>query len=242
MSLLEAYIVQVRELVKEANSSLYDSGEDVYENFVRRALRKYSIDKPLIKVSAVTGASSEYVIINSTNFPGFVDGWSNIEKIEAKAPTISKNDDPNYIERDEWEFYRNSTTYYVHFIGYCPSSSDTISFTYTIPHTINNLDAETVDSVPSIDFEAIVYWAANEACRSIAAKLSGTSDPTIRADVVNYRTKSSEFRAMAKEYREAYMDWISNPIHADGIVRDIDFGFGFGDTQPFLTHRSFSRR
>jgi len=242
MSKLEVYIKQVRELVVEANSTLYDSGVDIYEDFVRRALRKYSIDKPFIKVSGVTGTSSEYITIDSTNFPGFVDHWSSIEKIEAKAPTVSKNDDPNFIERDEWEFYRNASTYYVHFIGYCPSSSDTVTFTYTVPHTIDNLDDETTDTIPAVDQEAIVLWAANEACRMLASKYAGTSDPTIRADVVNYRTRSSEYRTMAKEFREAYMDWISNPVKAGGIVRDIDFGFGFGDNQPFLTHRSFSRK
>ena len=34
----------------------------------------------------------------------------------------------------------------------------------------------------------------------------------------------------------------SDPIKGASIVRDIDFGFGFADNQPFLTHRSFNNR
>ena len=42
-------------------------------------------------------------------------------------------------------------------------------------------------------------------------------------------------------YRDVYMEWISDPIKAASLVRDIDFGYGFADNQPFMTHRSFSR-
>ena len=242
MALLEKYVSSVREIVKESNSIIYDSGENVYEDFVRRALRRYSLDKPFTKVNSFAGASSEYFIVDSSNLPGFIDNWSTILLLEAKAPTIASNDDPQFLDRDQWDFYRNSTALYVRFKDTVPSSSDTISVTYTIPHTINNLDSETTDTVPEVDQEAIVLWACNEACRMLASKFTGTSDPTIRADVVNYKTKASEFRAMSKEFREAYTEWISNPLKGESIVRDIDFGFGFSDNQPFLSHRSFSNR
>lgn len=242
LSLLEVYIEAIRVEVREANSPLYDSGVDVYERFVRQALRKYSVDKPFIKVASITGTGSEYLTINSSNMPSFVDHWSVVQSIEAKAPTISSNDDPNFIDRDQWDFYRNSDNLFIKFKEHKPSSSDTIMVTYTIPHTINKLDGDTVDTVPSIDFEAIVLWASSVAAKSLASKFAGTSDPTLRADVVNYKTKSSDYLRISKEYRDAYIEWISDPIKAASIVRDIDFGFGFGDNQPFMTHRSFSNR
>jgi hypothetical protein len=31
------------------------------------------------------------------------------------------------------------------------------------------------------------------------------------------------------------------PIKAESVVTDIDFGYSFGDGQPYQTHRSFSR-
>jgi hypothetical protein len=76
---------------------------------------------------------------------------------------------------------------------------------------------------------------------ALASKFAGTSDPTLRADVVNYKTKSAEYIGLAKMYRDVYMEWISDPIKAASLVRDIDFGYGFADNQPFMTHRSFSR-
>ena len=241
MALLEEYIENVRGMVREANNPIYDSGVDQYEDYIRRALRRYSIDKPLVKSASITGTSSEYFIVNTSNLPDFVEFWSSIERMEVKAPTIASNEDPNYIERDQWEFYRNATALYVHFIGFTPTASETISVTYTVPHTINNLDSETTDSVPSVDFEAVVYYACNLTCMALASKFAGTSDPTLRADVVNYKTKSAEYIGLAKMYRDVYMEWISDPIKAASLVRDIDFGYGFADNQPFMTHRSFSR-
>ena len=241
MSQLAEYIASTRSVLREANSEIYDSGEDSYESFVRRALRRYSIDKPFIKVSAITGASSIYITVNETNLPGYIYHWSVIEGIEVKAPTVASNEVPCFIERDEWDLYRNSTALYIWLKNAKPPSSYTISVTYTIPHTINKLDSETVDTIPSLDFEAIVLWTAREASLMLAAKNSGTSDPTVRSDIVNYKTKSSEFRALSDKFKEAYQAWIHEPLKAAGLIRDLDFGFSHADNSAFLTHRSGSR-
>jgi len=243
MAKLSEYILETRQGVLEvAGETQYDMGEDPYGNFVRRALRRYSIDKPLIKVSAITGSDTRYITVNSTNLPDYVDGSSKITQIEAKAPVIASNELPNFLDRDEWDLYRDETALRIHLKTTKPSSSDTIRVTYTIPHTINELDSETVDSVPDLDKDAIVLYAVSQALMALAAKFSGTSDPTLRADVVNYRTKSQEYRMQSEAFKKMYNEWISDPLKAASIVRDINFGFSFADNQPFLTHRSASRR
>ena len=242
MTKLAEYVEIVRSTVREANGATqFDMGDSVYESFVRRGMRRYSIDKPDEKVAAITGASTQYITVNSSNLPNFVEGFSKVINIEAIAPTIADDDAPHYLERDEWDFYRDDTAYRIFLKNHSPDSSETIRVSYTVLHTIDGLDSATTDTIPDQDKEAIVYWAINEAFLALAGKYAGTSDPTIRADVVNYKTKSSDMRSNAKEFRELYKEWISEPIKSASIIRDIDFGFGFGNNQPFQTHRSFSR-
>ena len=239
MTKLDEYLQITRNLVVEAGGvTQYDQGDNPYTTFIRHSLRRYSIDKPLQKVSAIIGTDSKYLTLNEANTPGYVDGFSSIELIEAAAPVVANNDRPNYIDRDQWELYRDDTALRIYFINHQPRVSDTIRVTYTVLHTINELDDETVDSVPTQDREAIILYAAYQALLSLAAKFAGTSDPTLRADVVNYRTKSLEYRTLAQEHKKMYEDFMSDPIKAASIVRDIDFRFGFSDVVPWLTHRN----
>tara|TARA_Y100000310_G_scaffold345771_1_gene469635 strand:- start:1324 stop:2055 length:732 start_codon:yes stop_codon:yes gene_type:complete len=242
MTKLAEYIAITRQMVREANATIQFSMEDnVYESFVRRALRRYSIDKPDEKVVAITGTASQYITVNTSNLPDFLEGFSSVINIEARAPTIASNEEPNYLERAEWDFYRDDSAYRIFLKNHKPTSNDTIRVSYTIIHTIDGLDSATADTVPDQDREAVIYWAINEAFMALAGKYAGSSDPTIRQDVVNYKTKSSEMRETAKEYRTMYKEWISDPLKPASVIRDIDFGFGFGDNQPFQTHRSYSR-
>lgn len=243
MTKLAEYVHLVRESTLEAaGDTQHDMGEDSYSVFVRRALRRYMIDKPFTKVSAITGTGSVYITVNSSNLPDFVDGFSYIEQIEVNAPTVANNERPNYLEREEWDFYRDETGLRIWLKTSKPSSSHTIRVTYTVPHTIDGLDGETVDTVPEQDKEAIVLFAISQSLMALSAKAGGTSSPSMRSDVVNYRTKSFEFKSVSEQYGKLYTEWITNPLVAASMIRDLDFGFSFADSQPFLTHRSFNRR
>lgn len=242
MAELNAYISAVREIVREANLSFgNDMQETAYTSFIRRALRRYSLDKPRITTKQINGTGSPYIKVDSTNFPNFIDGVSVIDKVEALAPILTDKDAPNYIERDSWDFYRDGTDLYFYFKNDEPAITDKIRFTYTILHTINGLDSAIVDTVSAPDFEAVIYWGAAEAFTALAGKYAGISDPTLRADVVNYSNKSADMRRLAEYYRDLYRNWINLPLKASSLVRDIDFGLSGDNGQSFLTHRSFSR-
>jgi hypothetical protein len=229
MTKLAEYINITRELVREVGGAIqYDSGDKVYEGYIRRALRRYSIDKPRELVSAVTGTDSKYITIDATNLPNFVDGFSYIDKIEASAPTIASNERPSYLERDEWEYYRDDSAYRVYFVTKQPTSSDTIRFTYTALHTINELDSATADTIPTQDQEAIILFAASQAFSSMAGLTAGSQDPSLRSDVVNYKTKSAQYMQLSKEMKKQYDDWISDPLKAASAIRDLDYGYRNG--------------
>ena len=242
MAQINAYIGAVREIVREANLSHgNDMGETAYTSYISAALKRYSLDKPRMFTKQLTGTGSPYIKIDTTNFPSFIEYVSVIDKVEAVSPVIADKEQPNYIERDSWDYYRDGTDLYFYFKHDEPATSDKIRFTYTILHTINGLDSETVDTVPSPDFQAIVYWAAAEAFAALAGRYAGSQDPTLRSDVVNYGSKSGDMRRLSESYKESYHKWINVPLKAASMVRDLDFGLQSGDGQSFLTHRSFSR-
>ncbi len=216
-------------------------GDDDYSEFILSALRRYSKDKPRLVISDITGTASKFIEVNASNFPNFVDGFSRIEYLEAGAATIADNEKPNYIERDSWDYYRDTTKLYVYFKDDQPATSDTIRAQYTAEHTINGLSQETVDTVPGNDFEAIIYWAAHEACLALAAKMSDTINPGIRGEQFNSRSKSKEYREVAQKYQDLYMNWVTEPNEAASVTRDLDFGYSFVDGMPWQTHRSFRR-
>ena len=236
MATLEQYVEAVRDRVRETGFLIsHDMGDSAYQRFIRTALRRYSIDRPKIKVNQIVGAASKYITVNSTNLPSFIDGFSIILNIEIESPVIASDESPNYIERDSWDFYRDSTLLYIFLHDHETSVSENVRLTYTIFHTINGLDSETVDTIPAQDFEAIIYWAVAEALLALSNKFADTIDPTIRADNVNYRSKSVEYRNQAKEFRLMYKEWIAMPYTPESITRDLDFGYT--NYTPWQTHQ-----
>jgi hypothetical protein len=96
--------------------------------------------------------------------------------------------------------YRSATgAYKLRFLETSPNNG-IIRLIYTIPHVLN----PTTNTLPDSAFMAAIYKAAQLACESLAAQYARTSDPTISADVVNYRTKSQEFSDRAKDFRNRY--------------------------------------
>ena len=64
----------------------------------------------------------------------------------------------------------------------------------------------TETTVPDNDLDAVANLAAANCLRRLAAVYGQTSDPTIMADSVNYRSKTDEFRRLADAFEQQYND------------------------------------
>jgi len=107
-------------------------------------------------------------------------------------------------------------------------NSGTIRLTYTIPYVLN----EQSSTLPDSAFMAVIYKASQLGCESLAAQYAKTSDPTIAADVVNYRTKSQEFSSLAERFRERYEAEVGRN-RADGTIGEWDMPLVTGGPQLF---------
>lgn len=95
-----------------------------------------------------------------------------------------------------------------------PAAGELVRVTYTASRN----EAQ----VPRADLDAVANLAAAMLCEVLANLFAHSSDPTIAADVVNYRSKSAEFAARAKRLRQMYLDQVGlrdgDPAPAMGVA------------------------
>ena len=224
-----------KELTKGFEDSEIDEG-------IRAGVLVYSRYRKRIAVSTISGDAGYDYPINSTNLPGYIDGFSFINDIE--FPYSSTQADPNFLERDDWTLYDDGTNLNVRFITATPAASEQIRFNYDIPR-LDDVD-DAVDIIAGVkavivdtDFFAVCDIAAAAVLRQIAAKLIATGDSTLQADVVNYRSKSAECTRLAEELTKAYsthMGLDDDAEGARGASVDVDFDTEFAFGTDHITH------
>jgi hypothetical protein len=166
-------------------------------DFIQEAVKIYSRHRPREVVKDITGDGT-YNYSISTNLTSWVEDFSIIKSIE--YPAGQRN--PVYLDEDDYAILRTESGLFIRFFVDTPSASDTIRVTYTALHILS----DSQNTIPQIDEDAVCNLAASLCSGALASYYAQTSDPTIGADSVNYRTKSQEYSARAKEQKKIYMD------------------------------------
>jgi hypothetical protein len=116
-------------------------------------------------------------------------------------------------------------------------TSTTFTFAQTDDDATSGGGTATLQStVPDPDFDAVCYLSAALAFELLAALKIQSSDPTIGADAVEYRTKSDQYRSMAKEMRGLYNQHLGKgaEVAAASGVQNLDVDLSVGLDR--LTH------
>jgi len=167
------------------------------DQFLSRAGEMFAKDRPRVVVADIpAGGAFEYAVPSD---------WDGDDSFVLQVEHPAGEQDPRIIPDDEWMIYRPSTGIYkLRFLETSPNSG-AIRLTYTIPHVLKSTPTPNgTNTVPDSAFMAVIYKGAQLACESLAAQYARTSDPTIAADVVNYRTKSQEFSDRGKDFLARY--------------------------------------
>ena len=135
---------------------------------------------------------------------------------------------PETIERDDWLIYREpSLGLRFRLLRHTPASTETVRFLYSVRHTVD----ATVDTVALADREAVAKVAASYGARALAAYYAQTSDPTLSADAVNYRTKAQDYTMLADRLLKAFKEHLglrdSDQVPAAAAMLDLSV-----DLQP----------
>jgi len=176
----------IRGKVKDDSGKLSDP--DDLTNSCTEALNRYSKARPMEAVVDVAGSGTHDVALPN----GWVEGFSSILQVEYPVDQIPAET----IDHKDYSIYATPAGKKLRILTVTPDTTETVRQTYTILHT--------EDSVPVPDLEAVANLAASICCRILAGALSNTNDPTIQADVVNYRSKSGEFTRLANELEKLY--------------------------------------
>ncbi len=178
---------KVQALVKDVSAKL--SAAD-WSQAIADALKRYSKHRPLEATVDVTGdGTNDYPV---ANISGWVEGFSEPRQIEYPVDDVPAD----LLDEDEYELYRKTTGRVIRLINDTPEATETFRVTFTIP---------VIEStIPAQDVDAVAQMAASIALGMLAARYLDASDPSVAADVVNYRSKSQEAASMAKFYLNQY--------------------------------------
>lgn len=195
------------------------------DEFLKRAAEAYSKDRPRAVVADIPADGS-------FEYPLPAD-WDNDESVPLAVEFPAGEQDPKFLPEDEWMIYRPATgAYKLRFLENSPSGG-TIRLAYTIPHVLKETPTPNgTNTIPDSAFMAVIYKGAQLACEGLAAQYAKTSDPTINADVVNYRTKSQEFADRAKDFLARYGAEIARNA-AMGGLGEWDLMMAGGGSQIF---------
>jgi len=176
----------VKSKTKDDSGRLTDL--DDYLPAIDAALEKYSGHRPKELVADLAGADSRDLDLPAS----YVDGFSTITAVEYPIGEV----EPSLVDADDRRLYRDPAGIKLRLFDIEVPVGESVRLTYTAPRF-------EADIVPG-DGDAVACLAASICLRTLAAIYGQTSDPTIQADVVNYRSKADEFRRLADALEERY--------------------------------------
>lgn len=161
------------------------------------ALAEYQQARPRL-VSVVVAGNGGFDYAVSTLLTAYKDGFSAINLIV--APYDSTAQGFVGLDADDFEVVRLPAGLYLRLLALTLTAAQSMLVEYTAPHTLTT----STSTIPEADDEAFSDLAAAECCESLAAAYQQSMDSTIAADAVDYKSKSREYRDLAKSYRDRY--------------------------------------
>lgn len=193
------------------------------------AVKRYSRVRPVEAVQDYPGDGATFDFALPT---GWQQDSSTIRAVEYPAGQRPAS----LLEPTDWEFYRSTTSVVkLRLKSLTPASGQTLRVTWTKPHVVD----VTSSTIIAHDEEAVANLAAAVGLRQLAALYANTVDPTIQADSVNYRSKSSEYLKLAGELEQQYREHLGikaegSETMAGGTFVDVDRSSSLNQEQ--LTH------
>lgn len=126
--------------------------------------------------------------------PSWVVGFSLLRRVEYPLSEQVRL----FIDANEIELFPSAkTATHLHFSSESPATgTDNVAVEYTTLHAVS----DTTSTVPDHEEPAFELALAASACRLYAAKYGHTTDPSLDADVVNYRSKLEEWLKLAAAF------------------------------------------
>lgn len=190
---------------------------------IERALEKYSHDRPREIVATASGDGSAIDFALPT---GWVEGFSELKRVEYPFPPATGQRVPNVVfdaddasEPAEVRIVQaTASAKKIRFMTLTPETgTDNILLEFTGLHTVHASDSAST-TVRGSDERALALLVASYACEMIASKYAETKDATFSVDSVDFRSKSAEYAARARQLRKDYTSHVGGDPDAPGGV------------------------
>lgn len=175
-------------IVKDTSGKLVNP--DDYSRNISSAIKRYSKHRPDVAVKDIASSDGHDLDLPA----GWSEGFSVVTAIEHPIGNVPVS----LIDPEDYGLYQSPAGKKIRLAADSLPSNDKVRVSFTIPRSAT--------TVPDIDVDAVCNLAAALCLEDLANVYLQTSDPTIAADVVNYRTKSSEASARAKRLMQLYKD------------------------------------
>ena len=228
-------------LIKDAAGKLaaYDSAQSLPPNSsidaaIAQAAKHYSSDRPQRLAADIHGAGSFDLALPT----GWNDGFSTVAQIEYPFSTTAP--DNLTVDDDQFLIYRSPTGNVLRLLSAVPQVGETCRVHFTGLHSI---PASGNTTIPDVDFDAVASLCGALALEQLAGLMIQTGDPTLSADVVDYKSKSQQYLAAAKALRTNYdrlLGKLDNEVVAASAQQQLNENLSVGLDR--LTHPRRSRR
>jgi hypothetical protein len=176
---------------------------------INNAMLEHSRHRPRVVVEDMDGDGGfDYEL---SELAAWSEGFSVIKSVE--YPVDDDDRTPNILQDDEWRIYEKPDGKRLRFLTGTPAATEDFRVTYTAPHTCT----DTACTAQAGDEMALQMLVAACYCDLLATYYTQQGDSTIGADVVDHKSKASEYEARANRYRKSYFN---------------HFGIREGDTPP----------
>jgi hypothetical protein len=165
------------------------------DDAILAAVKRYATLRAVAAVQDYPGDGATFDLVLPT---GWTQNFSTIKTIEYPAGERV----PSFIPDDQWQFYQTPSSIVVRLLTTTPTVGNTTRITFTKLHTVD-VNGSTI---PTQDEEAVADLAASIGLRALAAIYSGTTDPTIAADAIDYKSKASEYARRADELSKRWRE------------------------------------
>jgi hypothetical protein len=233
-------------LIKDAAGKLaaYDTAQSLSANSsidaaIQQAVRHYSSDRPLQLAADISGSG----VFDLTLPSGWIDGFSTVLPAAQggiEYPFSATSPDNLTIDDDQYLIYQSPTGKVLRLLSTVPQVGETCRVHYTALHLIPTPGNTTI---PDVDFDAVCALSGALALEQLADLMIQTGDPTLSADVVDYKSKSGQYLSAAKALRTNYdrlMGKLDNEVVAASAQTQYTENLSVGLDR--LTHMRRSRR
>jgi hypothetical protein len=185
---------------------------------INKAVKRYSLDRIREIAEDETGNGGYDYALNLLE--SWIEGFSTVKKIEYPI-TDDLYDNSNILTDDAWMIYLKPAGKVIRLLEDQPAATETLRITYTTLHLCD----DTQCTIPVADAEAVQMLGAAGFCDMLATYYSQDQDSTIKADSVDHKSKSSDYAARAKTYRQQYFNHLGiqeGQVVPASVTRDQD--------------------